>query len=321
MPHRIGVDLGGTKIEAVLLAPDGAALARERAATPRGLYDESLEAVSALVARLESAAPASERPISVGLGMPGTLSRATGLVKNANSTWLIGKPLDRDLARRLGRPVRIANDADCFALAEATDGAAAGRRNVFGAILGTGVGGGLVIEGRPISGPNGIAGEWGHNPLPWADAQADPALACYCGKRGCIETYLSGPGLAAHHAARAGAEMTPPEIVAAAETGDPAAEASLALYEDRLARALSHVINILDPEAIVLGGGLSNLARLYEAVPRLWGRTVFSDSVLTALLPPMHGDSAGVRGAAWLWSDDEIAAGLVYEPPDRAAAP
>lgn len=321
MPHRIGVDLGGTKIEAVLLSPDGAVLARERAATPRGLYRESLDAVAALVARLEAAAPASDRPISVGLGMPGTLSRATGLVKNANSTWLIGKPLDRDLAQRLGRPVRLANDADCFALAEATDGAAAGRRSVFGAILGTGVGGGLVIGGRPVAGPNGIAGEWGHNPLPWADAAADPALPCYCGKRGCIETYLSGPGLAAHHAARAGVELAPPDIVAAAEAGDPAAEASLALYEDRLARALSHVINILDPEAIVLGGGLSNLARLYEAVPRLWGRTVFSDSVLTALLPPMHGDSAGVRGAAWLWSDDEIAAGLVYEPPDRAAAP
>ncbi len=293
---RIGIDLGGTKIAAVALDDQGRELARERVATPRGDYAGTIEAIAGLVATLDAA---TGKRGSVGIGMPGTISPATGKVKNANSTWLNGQPLDRDLAERLGRPVRLANDANCFALSEATDGAAAGARVVFGVILGTGVGGGLVVAGREITGPNGIAGEWGHNPLPWPAGDERPGPACYCGRSGCIETFLSGPGLAADHArVNPGTALTGEQI---ARDPGAAAQATLARYEERLARALASVVNLLDPDAIVLGGGLSQLTRLYESVPRLWGRFVFSDRVDTRLVPPRYGDASGVRGAAWLW--------------------
>jgi fructokinase len=237
--------------------------------------------------------------------MPGAISPATGLVKNANSVWLNGRPLAEDLARVLPRPLRFANDANCFALSEAVDGAAADARAVFGVIVGTGTGGGVVLDRRVWMGPNAIAGEWGHNPLPWPGDEERPGPDCYCGLSGCIETFLSGPGLARDHAAATGEALEPVQIVSQAAAGDAAAEASLRRYEDRMARALASVINVLDPDVVVLGGGLSNLQRLYEALPRLWGRYVFSDRVDTRLLPPRHGDASGVRGAAWLWSSDE----------------
>lgn len=319
MSYRIGIDLGGTKIEGALLAPSGVFVTRERVATPRGDYAASLAAIRHLVGRLESALPTGAPRPTVGVGIPGTMSRRTGLVKNANSTWLIGEPLDRDLAGILDRPVRVANDADCFALAEAVDGAATGASPVFGVILGTGVGGGLVVGGRPLTGPNGIAGEWGHNPLPWRDPVADPEFPCYCGKRGCIETFLSGPGLAAHHRHDSGQDLDPPTIVARAGAGDAAARASLERYADRLARGLAHVINLIDPEVVVLGGGLSDIAMLYDAVPARWGGHVFSDQVDTDLRAPVHGGSAGVRGAAWLWRADDIAAGLHWAPGEGPA--
>ena len=299
---RVGIDLGGTKIEGLALAADGREIARLRVATPSGDYEATLAAVAALVERLESEAGGRA---SVGIGIPGTISPATGLIKNANSVCLIGHALDKDLQRLLGRPVRLANDADCFALSEASDGAGAGARSVFGVILGTGVGGGLVYEGRPIRGPNAIAGEWGHNPLPWPrvwpSGDERPGPACYCGREGCIETFLSGPGFARDHAAAAGCKATPEMIVAAAGSGDAAAAASLDRYINRLARSLATVINIFDPEVIVLGGGMSKVPSLYEEMPRRWGKWVFSDRVDTKLRPPVHGDSSGVRGAAWLW--------------------
>ena len=300
---RIGIDLGGTKIEIVALErAEGTVLLRERIATPRGDYDATIATVRDLVAGVEARLG---RRGAVGIGIPGAISPATGLVKNANSTWLIGRPFDRDLEAALGRPVRLANDANCFALSEAVDGAAAGAAIVFGAILGTGVGSGIVVNERVLTGANAISGEWGHNPLPWplslpGDAE-QPGPACYCGRHGCIETFLSGPGLAADHQRITGMAMSAEDVVAAAAASDAAAEATLRRYEDRLARALAHIVNILDPNVIVLGGGLSGLPRLYEAVPRLWGRYIFSDHVATRLLPPRHGDSSGVRGAAWLW--------------------
>lgn len=297
---RIGIDLGGSKIEAVALGPGGVELARRRVATPQGDYDGTVRAVAALVGAIEAE---TGRPGQVGIGMPGAISPATGVIKNANSTCLIGRHLDRDLAAALGRPVRLANDANCFALSEASDGAAAGAGVVFGVILGTGVGGGIVVGGRVLVGPNAVAGEWGHNPLPWAEAAERPGPACYCGKRGCIETFLSGPGLAADHAAATGERLSAEAIVAAAGR-DAGAEASLCRYERRLAKALAHVINMLDPDVIVLGGGLSRVERLYANVPAIWGEYVFSDSVATRLVPPKHGDSSGVRGAAWLWPDE-----------------
>jgi fructokinase len=298
--HRIGIDLGGSKIEGIVLCADGDILARRRIATPAGDYAATLGAVCELVDALERQ---SDRDCSVGVGTPGALSPGDGLLRNANSTWLNGRPLDRDLGERLGRPVRIANDADCFALSEASDGAAAGAANVFGVIVGTGTGGGIVIGGRLLQGPNAIAGEWGHNPLPWPLDRERPGPACYCGKHGCIETFLSGPGLARDYApGEPGPGAT--QIVQRAADGEAAAEACLARYEDRMARALAGVINILDPEVIVLGGGLSQIDRLYHRVPRLWPRYVFSDVVRTRLVPPMHGDSSGVRGAAWLWPGD-----------------
>lgn len=302
-PIRIGIDLGGTKIEAIVLDPSGDCLHRRRVASPRGDYEATVRAVAGLVTDVEHELG---RRGNVGVGIPGTLSRATGLVKNANSTWLNGRPLDRDLAAALGRPVRLQNDANCFAMSEAADGAAAGARVVFGVILGTGVGAGIVVDGRPLDGPNGIAGEWGHNPLPWPDAEELPGPPCYCGLSGCIETFLSGPGLAAGFRQETGRQLTAVELAGAATAGDATAGRHLERYAGRLARGLAHVINILDPDVIVLGGGLSNLAMLYDRVPALWGRHAFTDRVDTRLLPPRHGDSSGVRGAAWLWRPDDV---------------
>jgi fructokinase len=298
---RIGIDLGGTKIEAAALGLDGSIRYRRRVATPAGDYPGTIEAIRGLVEALER--ELGERG-TVGIGIPGALSPTTGLVKNANSTCLIGHPLDRDLTAALSRPVRLANDADCFALSEAVDGAAAGAATVFGAILGTGVGGGVVVRGRLLSGPNAIAGEWGHSPLPWPRDDERPGELCYCGKRGCIETFVSGPGLARGHVAAAGEALSATEIAERAEAGDTQADATMRRYEDRLARALATVINLLDPHVIVLGGGLGQILRLYEAVPALWGAYVFSDTVTTRLVPPRYGDSSGVRGAAWLWADE-----------------
>ncbi|HZK92340.1 MAG TPA: ROK family protein [Stellaceae bacterium] len=301
---RIGVDLGGTKIEAVAIDRDGQMHARRRVATPAGDYVATVEAVAALVRGIDAEFGGR---LTVGVGIPGTLAARTGLVKNANSTCLIGRPLGRDLAVALGRRVRLANDANCFALSEASDGAAAGCKSVFGVILGTGVGGGIVIDGRIVVGANAIAGEWGHNPLPWPSQDELPGPACYCGRHGCIETFLSGPGLAADHHRHGGGDSDGERIVAGAACGDAACRATLDRYAGGLARALAHVVNILDPDAIVLGGGLSAITGLYDAVPRLWGEFVFSDEVVTKLLPPRHGASSGVRGAAWLWGPDEAA--------------
>jgi fructokinase len=298
---RIGIDLGGTKIEGVALDGDGRELARQRLATPRHDYDATLRAIAALVAALERE---TGQTGTVGIGMPGTLSPATGLVKNANSTWLNDRAFDRDLEALLGREVRCANDANCFALSEATDGAAQGAAVVFGVIVGTGTGGGIVVHGRVLTGPNAIAGEWGHVPLPWPTDEERPGPPCYCGKHGCVETYLSGPGLAKDYGAVTGLELDAAGIAARAAGGEPAAEAALERYEDRMARALATVLNVLDPDVVVLGGGMSRLVRLYDSVPRLWQAWAFSDRVTTPLRPPLHGDSSGVRGAAWLWDRD-----------------
>ena len=298
----IGVDLGGTKTEAIVLADDGSTLWRERVATPSGDYRATLATVAGLVARAERDLNLSG--CTVGVGTPGTAT-ADGLLKNANSTCLNGQPLQRDLSEALGRPVRIANDANCLALSEATDGAGAGAPVVFAVILGTGVGAGVVVHGRQLDGPNGLAGEWGHNPLPWADAEDAPAPPCYCGQHGCIETWVSGPGMARDHLQHTGQRLTAVQISSNAARGDAACEATLQRYEQRLARALAHVINLLDPHVVVLGGGLSQLDRLLVNVPLLWGRFVFSgglkDPVRTRLERSLHGDSSGVRGAAWLW--------------------
>jgi len=298
MALRIGVDLGGTKIEVIALTEDGRELLRQRVPTPARDYVATLRAVAELVSTIERTLGG---PGSVGIGTPGAISRATGLLKNANSTCLNGRPVKQDLETLLGREVRIANDANCFALSEATDGAARDAQAVFGAILGTGVGGGIAVSKHLLIGANGIAGEWGHNPLPLPREQDLPLPHCYCGKQGCIETYLSGPGMAALHAAATGSVLSPPEIAARAAAGDEGAQRTLQRYEDRLARSLANVINILDPDMIVLGGGMSNIDSLYTNVPRLWPRYVFSDRVDTKLARNHHGDSGGVRGAAWLW--------------------
>ena len=300
---RIGIDLGGTKIEAIALASDGGELARLRVPTPAGDYAATIAAIVALVTEIEER---TKRTGRVGLGIPGTLSPASGLIKNANSTVLIGRPLDRDLEAALGRALLLANDANCFAVSEAVDGAGRGAEIVFGVILGTGVGGGLVVNGRPIVGRNAIAGEWGHNPLPWPANDERPGPSCYCGKKGCIETFLSGPGLVRDYGTDGGDEggLTAADIAARADAGDARAEATLGRYERRLARALAGVINLVDPDVIVLGGGLSNIERLYDTVPRLWQDWTFSDHVDTPLRKNRHGDSSGVRGAAWLWSTD-----------------
>jgi fructokinase len=290
---RIGIDLGGTKIEVIALE-SGRECHRHRVPTPRGDYAATVQAVVALVSDAEKRMRKSG---TVGIGMPGTLSRVTGRVKNSNSTWLLDRPFKEDIEQALGREVRMANDANCFALSEASDGAATGAEVVFGVILGTGVGGGVVVRGRALDGPNGIAGEWGHNPLPLPTPDDLPLPRCYCGRHGCIETYLSGPGIARDHEKLTGEKLEPEAIV-------ELQGAALARYEERLARALGHVINIVDPDVVVLGGGMSNTGRLYESVPRLWTPYVFSDRVDTRLVPPAHGDSSGVRGAAWLWPAD-----------------
>lgn len=294
---RIGIDLGGTKIEAIALGEEGGELIRQRIATPRD-YAGSLTALTELVAGVEAAVG---RAGTVGIGIPGSISPVTGLVRNANSTWLNGRPLGRDLERRLGRPIRVMNDANCFALSEAADGAGAGADVVFGVILGTGVGGGVVVGGRCLAGASLIAGEWGHNPLPWPAADELPGPACYCGKRGCIETYLSGPGMERDHVAATGQALTTREIVAAAAAGEPPAIATLERYVDRLGRGLASVLNLLDPEVVVLGGGMSNLPGLAAAALEAARRWVFTDDLRTRIVSAAHGDSSGVRGAAWLW--------------------
>ena len=290
MGLRIGIDLGGTKIEALALDDAGRAVFRKRVATPRGDYEKTLSEIRSLVEEIESAHGKG----SVGVGIPGALSRATGRIKNSNSTWLIGRALKEDLERVLGREVRMANDANCFALSEASDGAGKGAPVVFGVILGTGVGGGIVVDGKVLTGPNGIAGEWGHNALPLPRGADLPLPECYCGRKGCIELYLSGPGVARDHLARTGERLPPEEIMEKREE-------TFLLYAERLARSLAMVINVLDPDVVVLGGGMSNVARLYSEVPRLWKPYVFSDRIDTRLARHEHGDSSGVRGAAWLW--------------------
>jgi fructokinase len=299
---RIGIDLGGTKISGIALDDRGAERARARVATPRDDYPGTLEAIRLLVARLE--AESGGAGASVGVGMPGALSPRTGLVKNANSTWLNGRLFDRDLSAVLGRPARVANDANCLAVSEATDGAGAGAHVVFAVILGTGCGGGIAIDGRPVTGLNAIAGEWGHNPLPWPSAVELPGRDCYCGKRGCIETWLSGTGIAADHLAMTGTDLTAARIALAAEADDEDALETLARHCHRLARSLATVINVLDPDRIVIGGGVSRIAGLYRALPALLSEWCFSDGVSTPVLPAMHGDDSGVRGAAWLWPRD-----------------
>jgi len=293
---RIGIDLGGTKIEIVALDEAGAERFRRRIATPREDYGATLSAIAGLVKEAESVAGAAR----VGIGIPGTVSPATGLVKNANSTWLIGKPLRPDLVRLLGRDVQLANDANCFALSEAVDGAAAGASVVFGVIIGTGTGGAIVVDGRVVVGKNAIGGEWGHNPMPWPEPEEWPGPPCYCGRTGCIETFLSGPGMSRDHRGATGETVDAIEIGARAEAGDAGAQATIERYARRMARGLAAIINVVDPDVIVLGGGLSNIARLYERVPQLWGPYVFSDRIATKLVRAKFGDSSGVRGAAWL---------------------
>ncbi len=307
---RIGIDLGGTKIEAIVIDRNGAELVRKRVATPQGDYRGTLQAIHELVEAVEQESGLFG---SVGIGVPGAISPATGLIKNANSTILIGHPLDRDLEKLLQRPVRMTNDANCFALSEAVDGAAAGADSVFGVILGTGVGGGIVIDRKVVTGANAIAGEWGHNPLPWPKPSEIPGTECYCGKEGCIETFLSGSALQMSYyrqtevtRLRSSVQISAQEIADRAQHGEHDANEVMERYEHRLARGLATVINLMDPKIIVLGGGLSNIDRLYPNVKNLWGEYVFSDEVRTELLKAKHGDSGGVRGAAWLWSDHEI---------------
>jgi len=305
---RIGIDLGGTKIEGLALDEAGVELARLRVPTPQHDYAATVKAITDVVGDLERrigvSASDREKP-SVGVGIPGTVVRATGLVKNANSTWLNGRPLEHDLEAILGRPVRSANDANCLAVSEATDGAAAGAELVFAVILGTGCGGGVALNGKVHVGPNGVSGEWGHNPLPWATDDELPGAHCYCGQCGCIETWISGTGLARDHCTLHppdGRPMTGPEIVAAAEAGDKAAQDSLARLEWRIGRALASVVNMLDPDVIVIGGGLSNLDRIYTNVPPLIAKHLFGGGELaTPMRKAKHGDASGVRGAAWLW--------------------
>jgi len=294
---RIGVDLGGTKIEIIALADDGRELMRRRVATPREDYGAILETIGSLVRAAETELGASG---TVGIGTPGSISRATGLLRGSNSVCLNGKPIKGDLEAQLGRTVRITNDANCFALSEATDGAGAGAEVVFGVILGTGVGAGIVVRGGILIGPNAIAGEWGHNPLPWPRDGERPGPSCFCGLAGCIETFLSGPGLERDYLEATGEPLTAHQITARAANAEAAAEAAMALYEERLGRALAHIINVLDPDVIVLGGGMSNVGRLYVNVPQHWVSWVFSDRVDTRLVRHRYGDSSGVRGAAWL---------------------
>lgn len=300
-PVRVGVDLGGTKIAGVALGAGGRSLAEHRMPAPRHDYCATVRAIAEMVHDLEAKAVGPNAGASVGIGIPGSVSPASGLVQNANSTWLNGKLLQRDLEAHLGRPVRLANDANCFALSEAVDGSGAGARAVFGVILGTGCGGGLVRDKVLIDGPRGICGEWGHNPLPWASADEHPGPECWCGRAGCIETWVSGPGLEADHARVTGGRISAEEIAARASSGNSAARATLDRHAGRLARGLAHVVNIFDPDVIVLGGGLSKLAHLYEVLPRLAAPHVFAEPAQVVVKPPAWGDAGGVRGAAWLW--------------------
>ncbi|MES9964994.1 MAG: ROK family protein [Candidatus Sedimenticola sp. 20ELBAFRAG] len=295
---RIGIDLGGTKIEGVVMNRDGEIIHRLRSDTPSSDYSATLQAIKSMLETLEAEVSTH---CSIGIGTPGSISPSRGVLRNSNSVCLNDRHLQQDLEHLLLRPIRLANDADCFTLSEAIDGAATGAKSVFGVIIGTGTGGGIVIDGKLVSGPNGVAGEWGHNPLPRPTREEMPGPECYCGRSGCIETFLSGPGLTRHHALLSGKTLTAKEISRLAQEGDRSAEQTLCTYEDRLARGLASIINVLDPEVIVLGGGLSNIQRLYHNVPRQWEQYVFSDSVTTRLVPPHHGDSSGVRGAAWLW--------------------
>ena len=299
---RIGVDLGGTKIEAIALDDQGNRLLQQRVSTPAGDYKATIRAVTRLVSSIEKKAGIRG---SIGIGTPGSTSPTTGMMRNANSTCLNGKPLQHDLEQLLKRPIRMANDADCFALSEATDGAGADCESVFGVIIGTGTGAGIVLNGQLILGANRIAGEWGHNPLPWPNEEETPGSDCYCGKQGCIETFLSGPGLSDDYEKEAGIRISGQAVADRLLHHEQAAERVITRYEDRLARSLATVINILDPEIIVLGGGLSNFNRIYNNIPAIWTRYIFSDAVRTRLLPPIHGDSSGVRGAAWLWGSGE----------------
>lgn len=296
---RIGVDLGGTKIEAIAIDASGAELHRKRVPTPCGDYHGTVQAIVGLIADVER--ELGWKNARVGVGMPGAISPATKMVKNSNSTCLIGKPFDVDLGCALGRGIRTANDANCFALSEAADGAAAGAEIVFGAILGTGVGGGIVVGGRVLNGANAIAGEWGHNPLPWPEPHELPGARCYCGRNGCIETFVSGPGFARDYREETGKKLAAVDIARAAENGDADARDALGRYTLRLAKALATVINVLDPDVIVLGGGMSNVKSLYSEIPEHWKRYVFSDQLQTKIVPAKYGDSSGVRGAAWLW--------------------
>jgi fructokinase len=300
---RIGIDLGGTKIEALAIDEHGMELARHRVDTPRDDYDATIKAIVALVQQMESE---TGKTGTVGAGIPGTISRVTGLVKNANSTWLNGRPFHRDLIATLGREVRVANDANCLAVSEATDGAAAGVRFVYGVILGTGCGGGVALEGCVHDGPNGAAGEWGHNPLPWPKPEESPGPACYCGKSGCMEMWVSGTGIALDYKNVTGRARTTREIVADFAAGDQAAAETVERFEDRLARGLSNVINILDPDVIVVGGGVSRMEHIYEALPKLLPKYVFGGEASTPVVQAKYGDSSGVRGAAWLWPNKRI---------------
>ena len=295
---RIGIDLGGTKIEALAIDDQGVELARHRIDTPRDDYDATIVAMVGLVRRLEKQ---TGRTGTVGAGIPGSISRITGLVKNSNSTWLNGRPLDRDLAAALGREVRLANDANCFAVSEATDGAAAGKHVVFGVILGTGCGGGVAIGARVHAGPNGVAGEWGHNPLPWQRPEEYPGPACYCGKQGCMEMWVSGTGIALDYRTVTGRARTTQDIVSEFEAGELEATAAIHRFEDRLARGLAQVINVLDPDVIVIGGGVSKVEDIYREIPKKLPAYVFGGEASTPVLPAVFGDSSGVRGAAWLW--------------------
>ena len=298
---RIGIDLGGTKIEGVVLDNGGHELARKRVPTPSGDYQGTVVSIRDLIESLCTEAVVDDRT-PVGIGIPGALSPTTGLIKNANSTCLIGEPFDIYLAEATGRNIRLANDADCFTISEATDGAGQGFSTVFGVILGTGCGGGFFIEGKLLTGPNAITGEWGHNPLPWASDAERPGPECYCGKQGCIETFVSGPGLSRAYEELTSTSKTAAEVAVLAEADDEAAAQALSLYDTRLARALAGVINVLDPHVIILGGGVSNIDRLYKTIPQLWGQWVFSDEAIAPLKQNRHGDSSGVRGAAWLWN-------------------
>ena len=298
MALRLGIDLGGTKIAAVVLSADGGVRWERRIPSPRDNYGATLDALAALVSEGETA---GGETCSVGIGMPGAISPVTGLVKNANSTWLNGRPLQADLERRLARPVRLANDANCLAVSEATDGAAAGAHVVFGVILGTGTGAGIAIDGRVLTGANAIAGEWGHNPLPWPSDDERPGPPCYCGRQGCAETFLSGPALAAAYRRASAVDVRAEEVVARAAQADAVAAGVVDTWLSQLARALATIINVLDPDVIVVGGGLSNISQIYADVPQRWGPFVFSDQVTTRIVPAKFGAASGVRGAAWLW--------------------